>query len=281
MPSAEPPQQMLTVTGRVLLPDGSPAANAIVSALGNQFEHGLAVRADVAGRFRLSHKFGWYQRIHARTADWRQQAWSPIAPDAVRIMSEKSLELTLAPTQEHRVLVTSGGKPAQGVYLAAYGSAKAQTGPDGMASLWLPATDRFRDRRLAPEIGRFRTGHFERRGQRSDENDQVGAAGPQTADDPGRRSEYVALPSPAPTLFRRDHRDWPPQLGHDSRHRRSGHRDRLARRSRGSLAAGRVHRRLESAELSDRGSRTGRRTERPRTSAMARSRSPTSRVCAR
>jgi beta-lactamase regulating signal transducer with metallopeptidase domain len=156
MPSAEPPEQMLTVTGRVLLPDGSPAANAIVSALGNQFEHGLAVRADVAGRFRLSHKFGWYQRIHARTADWRQQAWSPIAPDAVRIMSEKSLELTLAATQEHRVLVTSGGKPAQGVYLAAYGSAKAQTGPDGMASLWLPATTGFVIDAWHPRLGAAR-----------------------------------------------------------------------------------------------------------------------------
>ena len=42
-PSAEPQEQMLTVTGRVLLADGSPAANAIVSALGDQFEHGLTV----------------------------------------------------------------------------------------------------------------------------------------------------------------------------------------------------------------------------------------------
>jgi hypothetical protein len=152
-PSVEASTEKLTVTGRVLLSDGSPAANAFVTALGNQWEHDTTVRADHSGKFRLSHAFGTLHRIYARSEDWRQQALHSISPAGARVDFQQPLELKLAPAHQRRVLVTSEGKPAQDVRLAAYGSVKARTGSDGMASLWLPVTKGFVIDAWHPQLG--------------------------------------------------------------------------------------------------------------------------------
>jgi hypothetical protein len=64
---------MLTVTGRVLLPNGSPAANAVVSAIeGTWFGDVVVdrtVRTDAKGDFRLSHVYDTAWSLHAHTID--------------------------------------------------------------------------------------------------------------------------------------------------------------------------------------------------------------------
>jgi hypothetical protein len=131
----------LTATGRVLFSDGSPAANAKVSALGNNVEWSSTVRADAHGRFQLRHVFGNYCGIHASTPDWRQQAWLAMPAGHARSALARPIELKLARAREQRVLVKSAGQPANGVRLVATGTqfkVEGTSGPDGRASLWLP-----------------------------------------------------------------------------------------------------------------------------------------------
>ncbi|HUE15419.1 MAG TPA: M56 family metallopeptidase, partial [Planctomycetaceae bacterium] len=133
---------LLTVTGRVLLPDGSPAADAFVSAVGNRDERGTTVRADATGRFRLQHAFGTHCFLHAHTPDWRQQATFSTPAALARVILAHPIELKLAPAHRQHVSVTSEGKPAAGVRVIGAGGpfkVEGRTGPDGRAALWLPA----------------------------------------------------------------------------------------------------------------------------------------------
>jgi len=133
--------ELLTATGQVLLPDGSRAANALVSAIGDQLESGTTVRADSEGRFQLKSTFGTICGIHAHTSDLRQQATLSVPPCRARTAFLLPLALKLAPGREQRVLVKAAGKPAQDVRVVASSvvfQVAAKTGPDGVASLWLP-----------------------------------------------------------------------------------------------------------------------------------------------
>ncbi|HEV3304729.1 MAG TPA: hypothetical protein VG055_34070 [Planctomycetaceae bacterium] len=131
----------LTATGRVLFPDGSPAADVIVSVPGNNIEPGLSVRSDAKGQFQLRHVFGTRCGIHAHAPDWRLQSTFSVPTDRARLALKQPLELKLQPARQQRVLVKSGGHPAKGVLVAAIHPAfktEGRTGPDGEATVWLP-----------------------------------------------------------------------------------------------------------------------------------------------
>jgi len=130
----------LTATGRVLLPDGSPAANVIVSAM-DSVQFNEAVRTDAQGQFQLRHLFGNYVGLHAHTPDWRLQACRAMSAGHARIALRQPVELKLAPAHEQRVLVKSQGRPVGGIKLLAIGTpfrAQGTTGIDGRATLWIP-----------------------------------------------------------------------------------------------------------------------------------------------
>ncbi len=130
----------LTATGRVILPDGSPATNVIVSAM-DHVQFNDAARTDAQGQFQLPHLFGNYVGLHAHTPDWRLQVCHWISAGHARIALRQPVELKLAPANEQRVLVKSQGRPVGGIRLVAIGNsfrASGITGIDGRASLWIP-----------------------------------------------------------------------------------------------------------------------------------------------
>ena len=133
-------QARLTATGRVLLPDGSPAASAIVSAIDGERFNEIG-RTDAQGRFELRHVFGNYCGIHAHTRDWRQQAWLVMSGGHARSALKEPVELKLMPAREQQVVVNSQGRPVGGVKLVATGApfrVEGTTGIDGRALLWIP-----------------------------------------------------------------------------------------------------------------------------------------------
>lgn len=133
-------QARLTATGRVLLPDGSPAASAIVSAIDGERFNEIG-RTDAQGRFELRHVFGNYCGIHAHTRDWRQQAWLVMSGGHAQSALKEPVELKLMPAREQQVVVNSQGRPVGGVKLVATGApfrVEGTTGIDGRALLWIP-----------------------------------------------------------------------------------------------------------------------------------------------
>jgi hypothetical protein len=137
----------LTATGRVLLPDGSRAANVIVAVIdGDQPDE--RVRTDAQGRFQIRDLFGYSVWLHAHTPDWRLQACLAMSAGHARLALRKPVELKLAPAREQQVLVKSLGRPVGGIKLLALGSsfrAHATSGVDGRASLWIPTGHDWRD----------------------------------------------------------------------------------------------------------------------------------------
>ena len=134
-------EAQLTAIGRVLLPDGSPAANVMVTAM-DGVQLNQAVRTDALGQFKVLHRFGNHVGLHAHSAaDWRLQACQEMPAGHARIAVKRPLELKLMPANEQRALVKSQGKPVSGVRLVAIGNAfraEGTTGLDGRASLWIP-----------------------------------------------------------------------------------------------------------------------------------------------
>src|SRR5438874_777753 len=74
----------LSVVGTVLMPDGSPAVDAIVSSHeGNGFTS-TSVRTDSRGRYRLSGEFAIECRLHARSADETNRVTRHMSASAAR-----------------------------------------------------------------------------------------------------------------------------------------------------------------------------------------------------
>jgi beta-lactamase regulating signal transducer with metallopeptidase domain len=148
--------RLLTVTGRVLLPDGSPAANVSVTAFDDDRDQGATVRTNAEGRFQLKHAFDTNYALHAHTPDSRLQATL-----AVDWALEQQVEMKLSPTHDQRVLVKSGGKPVAGARVVAtaatargpYFLVKETSGSDGMATLWLPVTEDLQIDAWHPQLG--------------------------------------------------------------------------------------------------------------------------------
>jgi hypothetical protein len=140
-------QAKLTATGRVLLPDGSPAANAILCAI-DSVQFNETARTDAQGRFQLRHLFGNYVGLHAHTSDWRLQACLAMSAGHARIGLGQPVELQLAPAREQQVVVKSQGRPIGGIKLVAVGNefrVQGTTGIDGRAFLWIPHGRDWRD----------------------------------------------------------------------------------------------------------------------------------------
>ena len=111
----------VAVTGKVLMPDGSPAVGAIVEAITGTEEPTISVRTDDAGRFQLQGVFGLACRLHASSADGKQQAMLVVPSAAVRTAFASPVELSLAPALPHEVTVLADGRPVEGAHVVAGG----------------------------------------------------------------------------------------------------------------------------------------------------------------
>src|SRR5262249_10253448 len=100
----------LTLTGRIVMPDGSPAAGAVMSLL---VDGGPAktAEADRAGNFRLRSEFELDCRLHARSADATCQGTHRVPAATARIELMHPIELRLAPARRQVVTVLSEGNP--------------------------------------------------------------------------------------------------------------------------------------------------------------------------
>ena len=120
---------LVTLTGIVHMPDGSPAQGAIVeSKVGSDVgsvEPLLVARTDGGGRFQLRGMFGNGAQLYARSADTNHQTTLIIPAMAVRSVSVSAtpVELTLTPAIKHEVLVLAEGRPAENAQVVASGHA--------------------------------------------------------------------------------------------------------------------------------------------------------------
>ena len=143
-PAANADDGRLAAFGRVLLPDGSPAAGAVVWAVAGDLSDGVAqVKADQKGEFHLRHSFDWGVSLNARSDDWRLQASTVISRERAREMFAQPVEVRLQRAREQVVLVTFQGKPVADAFVMAVeqlnGKIPSRTDNKGQARLWLPA----------------------------------------------------------------------------------------------------------------------------------------------
>jgi hypothetical protein len=141
---------LLTASGRVLLPDGSPAAGATVWALGGDQSKGIAlVHTNEKGEFRLRHAFDIGASLNARTEDGRLLASLHVAREQARTTFARPVELRLAPGREQVVSVTFQDKPLAGATVVASDTANfkatAQSDGHGQARLRMPAGEKLRN----------------------------------------------------------------------------------------------------------------------------------------
>jgi hypothetical protein len=132
----------LTLSGTVLLPDGSPAAGAIVLSGPGSDRWQQTVKTDSAGRFAVSDVFGSGVRLQATSSDGSLIATWLISAVATRNALASPIELTLKPAKAHNVMVIADGKPAAGAIVSAVGhpfQVEASTDEHGKAVLQIPA----------------------------------------------------------------------------------------------------------------------------------------------
>jgi beta-lactamase regulating signal transducer with metallopeptidase domain len=141
----------------VRMPDGSPAAGAIVESLHQQPELERTVRADDRGKVTIREAFGNGCQIYARSPDGRFQAIFRETAAHARTTLAEPQTLTLAPSLSHRVSITSEGKPvaeAQVVVVGHFFHIQGQTDSHGVAVLQIPADDKIRGvAAWHPELG--------------------------------------------------------------------------------------------------------------------------------
>ncbi len=146
-------EMRLTLTGTVRMPDGSPASGATVESTDDpdvESRQGSAGadRTDATGRFQLRGIFGNGAHLYARSADGNHQTTMRISSLAARSVSATPVELTLAPSVNHEVVVLADGRPMEGVHVVASGmefNVHGVTGADGKLKLRLPARDRLHE----------------------------------------------------------------------------------------------------------------------------------------
>jgi hypothetical protein len=135
---------LLTVTGTVRLPDGSPAVGATVTSNSTFGSSAIVARTNDAGRFRLDGVFGEGARLHIDSADGKHQAIRMVSPVAIRVAARSPVEITLSPAVTHEVTVLSDGGPVKGAQIAGSGTdfkVQGVTGQDGKAQLQHPAVE--------------------------------------------------------------------------------------------------------------------------------------------
>jgi hypothetical protein len=153
---------VLKVSGNVQMPNLSPAADVVVTAIG---EPALSIadvfaRTDGRGHFEMQvpTTFSAY-RLHAHTTDFAHQAVLQVPVDLARRRFAKSLEIKLAPATPHIVTVLRDGKPVAGAHVAASSwfdyRIEGRTGNDGTAKLFVPSAGAllYRIDAWHPELG--------------------------------------------------------------------------------------------------------------------------------
>ncbi len=136
----------LTMRGRVLLPDGAPAAGALVGVVSSNGAPLVKAHADADGRFELRHDFFHDARVQARSADGKFQTTFRLPPAAARRTLAEPIELKLSPARSHVVTVTADGQPVADAQVAAVGIGTlyivhGATDTNGVARLLIPATE--------------------------------------------------------------------------------------------------------------------------------------------
>ncbi len=147
-PANQADEPLLTITGTVLMPDGSPAQGAIVESSPEAREAPRAACADDTGRFQLGGVFGNGALLHARSAAGDYQTTRIISAVDVRAVAATPIELTLAPAIRHEVVVLAGGRPVEGAQVVGSGisfNVHGVTDPDGKVRLRLPAQERLQE----------------------------------------------------------------------------------------------------------------------------------------
>ena len=144
--ASEPVGDLLTLTGRVLNSDGTPAAGALVASLPIQERSRRSTVTDKAGRFQLADLFGNSASLQATTADGKEQAvfWVATLDTRARLRSE--VEMKLATAVARQFVVRSGEKPVSGAHVRAttrlgFG-AEGVTSSDGTVVLHTPADEK-------------------------------------------------------------------------------------------------------------------------------------------
>src|SRR5262245_47339957 len=118
------PGSTLTVNGTVVMPDGSPAADAVVTSRDGNDDPPTDVRTDARGRFRIQGDFSWVGcRLHARSADGKFQTTLRISEMLARKRLASPVEMKLLPAQERGVTVLAAGKPVEGASVVVGGLA--------------------------------------------------------------------------------------------------------------------------------------------------------------
>jgi len=133
---------LLTATGFVRMPDGSPAAGAIIRAFDSDRGAREVAVADAEGRFRVRDEFASACNLHAATLDGSSQVVKEISPDSARTVLAEPLELALRPTAACDVTASAEGRPVERAEVVATGpgfQVRGRTGGDGLARLRLPA----------------------------------------------------------------------------------------------------------------------------------------------
>lgn len=133
---------LLTVTGTVVMPDGSPAVGASVLTTSRSGEPTATARTDRAGRFQLQSLFGNGATMQASTADGRHQTTLLVPASSTRKQFSAPITLTLALAVTHEVTVLAEGRPVADVQVLARGTGfkiLGATNSNGRAQLRLPA----------------------------------------------------------------------------------------------------------------------------------------------
>ena len=137
------PSGQLTITGTVLMPDGSPAGDAVVASLGlGKGERSGTVRTDRQGRFQLTGEFAFDVLLHARSRDDTYQTTWRVSRILARTRLANPVELQMAPAREIAVAVRSSGKPLETAHVVAVGlgyTVNEMTAANGTASLRIPS----------------------------------------------------------------------------------------------------------------------------------------------
>lgn len=133
---------LLTVSGSILRPDGTPAAGVIVRSMTDAEESEMSVTTNVGGKFQLRGVFGSGCLLHASTTDGSLQSTLMVFPTVARKVLAAPVELKLEPAVLRKISVLAQKKGAAGVRIIAKGTCfrcQGLTGPDGQADLRLPA----------------------------------------------------------------------------------------------------------------------------------------------
>lgn len=146
---AEAPAQRakssLTLNGRVLSSDGSPAAGAILSLSEREVLEPQSIKAGLDGRFQFAGEFVSDLNLLASSPDETQQAMLCIPAVLARVQLVQLVELKLAPAREFAVTVRSAGNPVKGAEVVVVGTVcriRKLTDEKGETRFLLPADER-------------------------------------------------------------------------------------------------------------------------------------------